>query len=158
MSGQAIQFFIQMSPIFIGALSVLVLKSVKFPEPGIGIRFFGEVPGDRGMERGAGGAEPLGHPGDCEDAHERAFERLVRDELISNGLFSSKGRPGNLHKVAFEKLGILDGRSIGDIMEVLPEADAHRDSDFRLRLPRALSQHAFFRRGVGPSFRIYGKL
>ena len=52
---------------------------------------------------------------DCEDAHERAFERLVRDELISNGLFSSKGRPGNLHKVAFEKLGILDGRSIGDI-------------------------------------------
>jgi len=116
MSGQAIQFFIQMAPIAIGALFVLVLKEVRLPESGIGIRFSSEIP--EGVEADCGdvGAVPgHGRLGSPEDLRECAFERLVRDELIANGLFSSRGRPGNIHKIAFEKLGILDARNVDDI-------------------------------------------
>jgi hypothetical protein len=46
MSGQAIQFLLQILPIAAGALFLLVLMGVKLPESGIQVRFSGEIPED----------------------------------------------------------------------------------------------------------------
>lgn len=50
MSGQAMQFFVQVAPIAFGAFFVILLKAVKFPERGMQIRFYPEIPdeGDGG--------------------------------------------------------------------------------------------------------------
>ncbi len=46
---------------------------------------------------------------------ERVFERFVYDELITNGILTSRTDSRSSHKIAFEKLGLLDAKKAGDL-------------------------------------------
>jgi hypothetical protein len=157
-SGQAVQFLLQVLPIAAGALFVLAVKGVRLPEPGIQVRFSGETEsspddcgdgGDTDAPKSTAGlpaecreicgsrelgeavalylSTPLtptpapwnGHLGRFEDMHERVFERFVYDELITNGILNSRIDSRSSHKIAFEKLGILDAKKAGDLGKCL---------------------------------------
>ena len=153
MSSQIIPFFIQIAPIALGAIFVLVFKQVKFPEAGIQVRFSGEIPEEGtgcSSEKGASTHESVESPQEItpkthlfEDMHAFAFESLVHDELIANGLFKSRGRPPDTNKIAFEALGILDERKAGDLRDYLKRLKRNRVRFFACGSPalhrRALS-------------------
>jgi hypothetical protein len=60
-----------------------------------------------------------GYQGRFEDMRERVFERFVYDELITNGILNSRTDSCSSHKIAFEKLGILDAKKAEDLGKYL---------------------------------------
>jgi hypothetical protein len=168
MSGQAIQFLIQILPIAAGALFVLVLRGVKLPESGIQVRFSGEISENSVEDRknkevdvrepttglpipcpeiygrrelgevAAIYRSPLslhqavswhGYLGSFENMHDRVFERVIYDELITNGIFNPKTNSRNSHEIAFEKLSLLDAGKAKDLHKYLK-----RQKSAKLRL------------------------
>jgi hypothetical protein len=167
-SGQVIQFFIQIAPIALGALFVIVLKIVKFPETGIEMRFSQEIPKDP-ARKSEKSAEPVpraivglptrcseiygrdglaeivaaylsdasqgtnflwhGYIGGSEDMRDGVFERMIHDELITNGFFDSNVGLRNSRNIAFEKLGILDEMKADNLSRYLTR---HKKDQLRL--------------------------
>lgn len=118
MSGQLVSFLVQIAPIAAGAAFVFVLKGVKFPEPGIQVRFSGGTPREPAdAEAEAGGAPSQRSESAQEetDLHRREFERLVYDELITNGIFDPHPGVVKTNRLAFEELGLLDARKAGHL-------------------------------------------
>ena len=188
MSGQAIQFFIQIAPIAFGALFVVVLKAAKFPEPGIEIRFPNKVSeyaenelgkGDAIAHRAIAGlpvqcseiygrtglAEVVaayhyadsqsgisqwhGYLGSSEDMRDGVFERLVHDELITNGFFDSNSGLRNSRNVAFEKLGIFDEKKVDSLGRYLMRQKKDRLRLFALGNPAPLARVLSFEGNSG---------
>lgn len=183
MSGQAMQFLIQMAPIALGALFVMALKVVKFPEQGVEVRFSPDLRDDAVGEsekcpaRAKGdvanlpvrcteayvanglsgavasylspasqvGASPWhGYVGSSDDMRDGIFERLVHDELITLGVFSSDTGLRSSRNAAFDLLGILDERKADNLSRYLMRQKKERLRLFAVGNPAPLARTLSF--------------
>jgi len=111
MTNWIIDYAAQLTPILLGIMFLLAVKKIKMHGKGIRISSCSEVP-EKGVCHDSGFLPVSENTEKRCGLHKKVFEKEVHDLLIQNGLFDRNAFDKEMHKLAFEKLGIIDERKL----------------------------------------------